>query len=81
MQPATSKKRALLGLAVAMAVLVLVEIGLGLAVGAPEAPRPFVRVRWNMDGPAFQVRGDEVLPGYQGHDMVGPFPRAPSPGG
>lgn len=80
MQPATSKKRALLGLAVAMAVLVLVEIGLRLAVGAPEAPRPFVRVRWNMDGPAFQVRGDEVLPGYQGHDMVGPFPRAPSPG-
>ena len=60
--------------------LLAVELTLRLVVGAPEAPQPFVRARWNMDGPAFQHRGELVVPGYQQQDMVGPFPRAPQPG-
>ncbi len=72
--------RVALGLSLALVLLLLVELVLRSIVGAPEAPVPFVRARWNMDGPAFQDRGELVVPGYQQQDMVGPFPREPRPG-
>ena len=73
-------RRAGLGLCVAVGMLVVLELGLRLCVGAPDVPSPFVRARWNMDGPAFQERDGMVIPGYQQNDMVGPFPRGPEPG-
>jgi len=72
-------RRAAIGSLVALGLLLTLECGLRLTVGAPQAPQPLVRARWNMDGPAFLTDGEQVRPGFQGHDGVGPFPRAPAP--
>ena len=69
-----------MGLVVAALLLLAVELTLRLIVGAPAAPQLFVRARWNMDGPAFQHRGELAVPGFQQQDAVAPFPRTPTPG-
>ncbi len=72
--------RALLGLGVAVVLLLGVELLLRAVVPVSDGPQPVVRARWNVDGAAFQRRGDEVIPGYQGHDMVRPFTAEPPAG-
>ncbi len=72
--------RALLGLAVGLGLLVALELGLRVLNGAPDSPQPFLRARWSVDGPAFVLEGDRVVPDFQGSDRVPAFPREPRTG-